>query len=190
MKLAFHTKHFIRRLIFLKTLTELLSFLGLCNVFGPFASSFAQIAAPLNHHLRKTHPETFVFLNSGELHFIETFEKGLLSITTNFDFTWLRRTTFTWHKRARRLCWQFLSTKEMDKRIKPFRENVALTKLLWQAIKHYSKQVLRECMICSTISDFSGMAQNCHTHLPWRIKVHSHGSRLLRPICTTETSFV
>ena len=42
-----------------RTITDVRSFLGLCNVFRRFVKDFARIAAPLNAMLKKDRPATF-----------------------------------------------------------------------------------------------------------------------------------
>lgn len=60
-----------------RIITELCSFLGLCNVFQRFFPSFARKVAPLNHKLHKYQPKKFVPLNKEELTAIRLFKHNL-----------------------------------------------------------------------------------------------------------------
>lgn len=60
-------------------LTELCSFLGFCNFFRRFVSSFARLAAPLKKKLRKNQPRTFRTLNEEELQSMQSLWSVLMS---------------------------------------------------------------------------------------------------------------
>ena len=78
LQIAEHTTDAIRQLQAPTNLTELRSFLGLCNVFRRFVPNFARIAAPLNRKLRKGEPTVFGPLNEEEMGALEELKKRLI----------------------------------------------------------------------------------------------------------------
>lgn len=68
----------VLNLIYLTTMSELRSFLRLCNVYCRFVSSFARVAGPLNRPLRKGEP-TRIKLNDDKRRKVDNLEWKLTS---------------------------------------------------------------------------------------------------------------
>lgn len=79
LDISSHTTDAIRGLKALTSLTELRSFLGLCNVFRRFVPNFARLAAPLHQRLKKDQPATFGSLNEEELNSMNSLKNALIS---------------------------------------------------------------------------------------------------------------
>ena len=62
-----------------RNVTELRSFLGLCNVYRWFVENFGRIASPLNKKLRKVEDPEFETLNEEEIASFEKLKEELAS---------------------------------------------------------------------------------------------------------------
>lgn len=63
----------------LRSVTDVRSFLGLCNVFRRFIPNFARVAAPLTAKLEKDHPQRFPSLSPTEENAFESLKQLLIS---------------------------------------------------------------------------------------------------------------
>lgn len=77
--IASHAKNAINGLQHPANPTKLCSFLGLCNVFRPFVSNLAHMAAHLKAKLRKDQPETFRSLKAEEIKSMKLLKDALVS---------------------------------------------------------------------------------------------------------------
>ena len=62
-----------------RTITDVRSFLGLCNVLRRFVKDFGRIAAPLNAMLKKDRPTTFDDITDNEREVFLELKKRLVS---------------------------------------------------------------------------------------------------------------
>lgn len=80
LELASQTTNAICELQPSTNLTELRKILCFFNVFQRFVSSFAQIVAQLNQHLKNNQPSTFTPLNGNKLHVMKALKNALKSL--------------------------------------------------------------------------------------------------------------
>ena len=79
LSVAAKNKDAIRDAVFPRTLTQVRSFLGACNVYRRFVKGFARIAKPLNDMLRKDATNDFDNPTEEQLEAFETLKKALVT---------------------------------------------------------------------------------------------------------------